>query len=94
MDLGDDHMAPLEHHLASGPSWTPQPSLATTQATSGKCSVTHITLLQAPPRPKRVCLAPCTVGSANAPVVMGPPQAVAGRTPKVADYGQPPSDED
>ena len=30
MALSDDHMAPLEHHLASGPSSSPHPSLGMT----------------------------------------------------------------
>ena len=51
MDLGGDDMAPLEHHLASGPLSSPHPSLDVTQVASGKCSVTHVTLSQAPPPP-------------------------------------------
>ncbi len=55
MDLGGDAMAPLEHHLASGPSSSPHPLLNTIQATSGKRSVVHVTLPQVHPLPKCVC---------------------------------------
>ena len=36
MDFGDDDMAPLELHLASGPSSSSQPSLSVTRAALGK----------------------------------------------------------
>ena len=47
-----------------------------------------------PLQPKRTQLAPCTVGSANAPVIMGPTQSSNGHAPEVADYSRPPLDED
>ncbi len=94
VDVGVADMAPLEYHLAYWPSLSPHPSLDATQATSGKHSVVNTPLPQAPPLPKHAHLAPCTAGSANAPVIMGPPQSLAGCTPKVADYSWLTSDED
>ncbi len=60
----------------------------------GKCLVAHILLPQVPPLPQHARLAPCTVGSANAPAIMGPLQSSAGHTPKAADFSRQTSDED
>ncbi len=75
MDLGGDAMAPLEHHLASGPSSSPHPSLDMTRATSGKCLVMHDTLPQVHPPPKHVGQVPGMAGSANAPILFGWPHS-------------------
>ncbi len=81
VDLGADDMAPMEHQLASWPSSSPHPSLDVTQAALRKCSVAHALLPQAPPLPKSMCLAPCTVGSTYSPVIMVPWMRIGARWP-------------